>query len=118
MSGGHFGYQNDSVCHEIFGWEVSCDYGERGFSQSSHASRINPFEDREISELVFDVFCLIHSYDWYASGDNGREAYQKDVKRFKNKWFDTPRDKRLKEYVDDAVEYMKTELYELIGGSK
>ena len=37
MSGGHFDYSNDNLCHEIFGWEVSADYGECGFKQSKIA---------------------------------------------------------------------------------
>ena len=30
----------------------------------------NPMEDNDVSELVFDVACLLHSLEWYKSGDN------------------------------------------------
>ena len=43
--------------------------------------------DPEISALVYDVFCLLHSYDWAESGDTDMDAYQKDVEIFKSQWF-------------------------------
>ena len=49
MSGGRFNYMDSTIKNEIFGWTNK---------------PINVFEDREISELVWDVFDLIHSYDW------------------------------------------------------
>lgn len=53
------------------------------------------FEDREISELVWDVFDLIHSYDWYASGDTCKETYLKGKAEFKKEmvfqsWSESP----------------------------
>ena len=39
-----------------------------------------------ISEIVFDVLCLINSFDYYKSGDILYEDYLEDVKFFKNKW--------------------------------
>ena len=39
--------------------------------------------DPEISALVYDLFCLLHSYDWAESGDTDMDAYQKDVEIFK-----------------------------------
>ena len=56
MSGGRFDYIDSRCKSEIFGWDDRFR---------------NVFEDREISELIFDVFDLIHDYDWYASGDTG-----------------------------------------------
>ena len=111
MSGGHFNYQNDRLCEEIYQYMVLPNYGERGFSQSATARRINPLEDLVISELVFDVFCLLHSFDWYESGDTCEETYREDVARFKDKWLKAPLTSRAKEIVDDEIIRLREELY-------
>ena len=59
MSGGHFNYSNDRCCKEIFGWSFTPDYGDRGISQSEAARKLDPLEDKVISELVWDVFCFM-----------------------------------------------------------
>ena len=111
MSGGHFNYKNDDACHEIYGWGVSANYGERGFEQSKLARRINPFGDLVISELVFDVFCLIHSFDWYCSSDTCEETYRKDVARFKKKWIKQIPKSTIKEIVTEETSRLRDELY-------
>ena len=115
MSGGHFNYKNDNLCSEIFGWGLSPDYGEHGFKQSKIARRMNPLEDSIISELVFDVFCLLHSYDWYESGDTCEETYREDVKRFKEKWLKQPLEHRAKEIIEDAISNLREEMYLTFG---
>lgn len=115
MSGGRFDYSNDRACREIFGWHIDCDYGEQGFSQSKLARRLNPLEDAVISELVFDVFCVLHSYDWYASGDCCEDTYRADVKRLKDKWLKSMRGKRAKEIVDDELDAVREKLYLAFG---
>ena len=99
MSGGYFDYKNSSLMWEIFpDDDVS-----------------NVFEDREISELVFDVLNLIHDFDWYKSGDTGKETYLQAKADFKKKWFGGNRGVRVRRIVDDAVKELKTELYETFG---
>ena len=115
MSGGHFNYSNDTLCREIFDWGVSPDYGEHGFKQSNLAGRINPLKDRIISEIVFDVFCLLHSYDWCESGDTCEETYRKDVKRFKEKWLKPMSEDRAKEIIEDEISNLREELYSAFG---
>lgn len=100
MSGGIFEYADSRLKDEIFGWSDT---------------PINVFEDKEISELVWDVLDLIHDYDWYASGDTCKETYLKAKTKFKKKWFDCKRDARLRKIVDEAFEQTKKELYETIG---
>jgi hypothetical protein len=100
MSGGRFEYKDMSLKHEIFGWTDEPS---------------NVFEDIEISELVWDVLDLIHEYDWYASGDTGKEKYLKAKDEFKKKWFNDKRDIRLRKIVDEALKRTKHELYETIG---
>lgn len=113
MSGGHFGYQNDSLCERITGEYP--DYGESGRKNSKDAARNNRLEDAEISELVYDVFCLIHSYDWYFCGDTCKETYLEDVRLFKEKWFSAVRPARLKNYIDAKIDETRKELCDLIG---
>ena len=62
MSGGRFEYIDGRLKDEIFGWTDKPG---------------NVFEDKEISELVWDVLDLIHDFDWYASGDTCKETYLK-----------------------------------------
>ena len=118
MSGGHFNYQNDTLCSEIYNYRVRANYGEDGFKQSAKARRINPFNDLIISELVFDVFCLLHSFDWYESADTCEETYRADIKRFKDKWLTPQPSARVKEIVDDEIIRLRDELYKSfnIGG--
>lgn len=76
MSGGRFEYKDSSLKDEIFGYF---------FENPEHIPNI--FEDEEISELIWDVFDLIHDYDWYASGDTDESDWIKSKTNFKNKWF-------------------------------
>ena len=99
MSGGRFNYTDSTLKGEIYGW-----------TNEPH----NVFEDREISELVWDVLNLIHDYDWYASGDTCKETYLKAKVEFKKKWFSN-RGVRVRRIVDEAIEQCKNELYETFG---
>ena len=101
MSGGRFNYQDMTLKDEIFG------YAKRDEIQ-------NVFEDREITELIYDVFDLIHDYDWYASGDTSKTTYLEAKAEFKKKWLDN-RGVRVKRIVDDAIMNVKKELYETYG---
>lgn len=69
----------------------------------------------EISALVYDVFCLLHSYDWAESGDTDMDAYQKDVEIFKSQWFKKARKDRIKEMIDISTEKLKEDLYKAFG---
>lgn len=100
MSGGHFGYVDSSLKGEMFGW-----------SDTWH----NVMEDREISELVWDVLNLIHDYDWYRSGDTCEETYLKAKDKFKKKWLGGNRGVRVRKIVDDALAETKLELYRTFG---
>ena len=102
MSGGHFEYADQRAKNEIFGY--------LGDEQKE-----NVFEDEEISELVWDVFQLIHDFDWYKSGDTCEEKYLEKKSAFKKKWFKSDRKVRLKGYFDDRLKEVKDELYRLMG---
>ena len=72
MSGGHFCYMDSSLKNEMF-----------GYVDAPH----NVLEDRELSELAWDLLELIHNYDWYKSGDTGKQTYLDAKANFKKKWF-------------------------------
>lgn len=99
MSGGRFDYIDSRCKSEIFGWDDRCR---------------NVFEDREISELIFDVFDLIHAYDWYASGDTCEETYLIKKANFKKKWLQCD-DERVKRVIDNAIDEVREELYKTYG---
>lgn len=88
MSGGHWDYQNDSLANAIY---EHCypDYdlaSERVKEISSIARKENPLGDKDLSMLLYDLLCVLHSCDWYRSGDTDKEQYKKDVQYFKEKW--------------------------------
>lgn len=109
MSGGRFDYRNDYVCEDIFGVYPSYGLGNKEMDDGRRlARRRNPFENTMISELVFDVFCLIHSLDWYKSGDTGEDTYLEDVEYFSKKWLH-------RDYIDLAKTEVEKSIEELRG---
>lgn len=110
MSGGRF----DNAAREIFGWSVDVDYGLGEGAYETYvkrARRLDPMEDKQLSELVYDVFCLLHSLDWYKSGDTGEDTYLADVAYFKNKWLKGRRKALEREEIDKQIEELREDLY-------
>lgn len=97
MSGGRFDYLDSRLKSEIFGY-----FGD---------NPTNVFEDREISELIWDVLDLIHCYDYYVSGDTRKETYLEKKAAFKKKWLNN-RGVRVRRIVDEALDEVRKELYE------
>ena len=87
MSGGYFNYMDSQLKSEVFGWSDQW---------------WNVFEDPEISELVWDIFDLMHDFDWYKSGDTCKETYLRAKADFKKKWMDN-RGVRVRRIVDEAL---------------
>ena len=117
MSGGHFDYKNDQACEELFDYEVSPDYGMGDHAYMSRVFEVrkkNPVEHALVSELVYDVFCLLHSLDWYKSGDNSRDKYEQDLRFFIKKWI-TGADALTKSNIDATVMILKANLYQTFG---
>ena len=71
--------------------------------------------DPELNDLMEDISKLAHDLEWWQSGDYGEEDYREAVIKFKEKWFNSSREVRLKKYVDEAVKELKTDLYNMIG---
>lgn len=114
MSGGHFNYMNDSLAYEMFNY-LSPSYGEDGFSLADQARRINPLKDRQVSELCWDLLCLIHSYDWMVSGDTGEDCYEEDLRYFKEKWLKPTSKQLAKREIDKTMAELKDDLYAEFG---
>lgn len=76
---------------------------------------INVFEDEVISELVWDVFDLIQSLDYYKSRDTSKEAYLNDKEAFKKKWLGKSNGSVARKIVDESIEDLRQELYETFG---
>lgn len=111
MSGGRFEYTNDQLANMIFGWPMSPNYGDTGFSQARAARKINPLDDKQLSELLWDMLCLLHSYDWCESGDTGKETYKADVKYFKKKWLRISEAELVKREIDNTLAEARDDLY-------
>lgn len=116
MSGGLWQYDNDTLAQSIYGWDMLPDYGDDGFSQAVKAWKRNPLEDKLMSELVWDVFCVLHSFDWYKSCDTCEEDYREDVERFKSKWLKGRSEDRIKEMISRELENAREELEKALGG--
>lgn len=75
----------------------------------------NYMGDRELIELVKDVADLMHDREWYLSGDYGEDTWNKCARKFKEKWFKSSREERLKEMIESIFEDARKECMELIG---
>ena len=113
MSGGYWNYKNDYLLNEIFGYNVDANYdidSEENKQNRRFVIHSNPLEDVEISALVYDVFCLLHSYDWAKSGDTDFDVYLKDVAEFKKRWFKKKREDQIREIIDICTDNLRQEL--------
>ena len=101
MSGGHFSYQDKSLKIDMFGYD--------------HEYK-NPLEDREISNLVYDVLTLLHVFDYYKSGDTGEENYLTEKDKFRNKWLRNKNYQKevLEQIINDTLQDTKDELLKML----
>lgn len=76
---------------------------------------VGHMEDMELNDLMKDVAELAHALEWYLSCDTSRDNYIETVKNFKKKWFNTDRNEKLKNYIDQEISDTKDRLYVLIG---
>ena len=122
MSGGRWNYNQCNLGYDMFpGCDVCYGIGDdekskyRNYTESVKLARkLNQMEDRQLSELVFDVLCLIYSADWYKSGDTCEDIYREDVKFFKEKWLKVNPD-TLKDEIRKSIQELKEELYVTFG---
>ena len=115
MSGGYLSNTNDRLAGELFGALPYPSYGEQGAALSATARRVDPLEDKLLSELVWDVLCVLNAYDYYKSGDICEESYREDVSRFKEKWLKPFKKDQVRQIVHEELEATRKELYRTFG---
>ena len=121
MSGGRWDYGQCNLGYDMYPQSDVCyglgeDTKYREYTKSVKAARsTNPMGDKQISELVYDVLCLIHSCDWYLSGDTCENQYLEDVKFFKQKWLKIKPEDAIKAEIDKSIGEAKDELYKSFG---
>lgn len=118
MSGGHFnGYFG--LCGDVTGyWPGYNLESEENRKNAELAARENKLADRQISEIAYDVFCLINSYDYWVCGDIREEHYRRDVDFFKRKWFQKPGVEDIERYIDRSMKETKDALLTEFGWIK
>ena len=120
MSGGRWNYEQSSLGYEMFpGCDISYGLGDGKYhcyaESVKEARRLNPMQDKQISELVFDVLCLVYSADWFQSGDTGEDCYRDDLKYFKQKWFGIKPEEMVRGEIEKSLEEVREELQKEFG---
>lgn len=116
MSGGSFDY----LCYTMEGALLLPEVHYSNLCNEEYekiARKRNVMRDRELSELTYDMACLLHSIEWARSGDTSYEDYDADVKKFKNKWLNNnvSRDERnleiCRQELTDFADELKREYF-------
>lgn len=123
MSGGRWNYSQCNLGYDMFpGCDICYGLGDDSRNKYSNytssvklARKLDPMEDKQLSELVFDVLCLVYSADWYKSGDTGEDTYLADAQYFKKKWLKQNPENIVKSEIDKAIEEAREELYKSLG---
>ena len=116
MSGGHFNYFHDKITQDIFGWNIDADYNLGAEEQKKGAvlaRAMNPLNDVELSEMLYDLACVLKAHDWWRSGDCGVECYNNAKRYFKKKWFGKTQKQRIEAQVNKAVEQFRQDVGEM-----
>ena len=114
MSGGSLNYLASNISDSLFSSRVEGYYKKICDNDNARIARnLNPMHDRELSELMADVMCLLHALEWYDSCDIGEESYKKCVNKFKAKWMHRTENDRLNSYAEDLKSYYEELVEEL-----
>lgn len=136
MSGGYFDYRDNDISTRLFGYRVETVYGigeEKFYSRTpaqrggyehysisrrdeylknlKMARKQDPFNNIFITEIVYDVLCLLHSFDYTECGDTGDDQFDDDVQAFLSKWLSP---NITKEVVDGKLEQVREDIYKAI----
>lgn len=119
MSGGSLNYIYSSICEAL-----NMPYGSYGIGQGKfndyednvcEVIKTNRMEDLMLSVMMYDVACLLHSLEWYDSGDIGREKYMLDVETFKKKWLFKNNEDAYMMYKENVKKFLNTLTGEIDG---
>lgn len=106
MSGGSHNYIADTINEALFEGRIWSRYANVCDARNARIARnFNPMHDRELSELMADVICLLYGLERFDSCDIGEETYKERVKKFKAKWFTRIEKDRLNSYFEDLKSY-------------
>lgn len=102
MSGGSLNFLASTMVESLFDYRVDRDYGKICDKDNAIIARnLNPMHDRELSELMADVICLLYGLEWFDSCDIGEETYKECLNKFKAKWMHRTENDRLNSYAED-----------------
>lgn len=114
MSGGSLNYLASTMVESLFDYRVDRHYRKICDKDNDRIARkLNPMHDRELSELMADVICLLHGLEWFDSCDIGEETYKECVEKFKSKWMHRTENDRLNSYAEDLKSYYEELVEEL-----
>lgn len=104
MSRGFWDYRNEYLQSDIFGWNVSKEDGLP-----------NIFEDKEITEIIFDMFRLLYAFDSYKCGDWSEKSWLEEKDKFKERWLGRTEDERVRAIVESTLADAKNEIFKTFG---
>ena len=114
MSGGSHNYIANEINEALFGSCMDNRYKNVCDEKNARIARdLNPMHNRELSELVADVMCLLYGLEWFDSCDIGEETYKECVNKFKAKWMHRTENDRLNSYAEDLKSYYEELVEEL-----
>ena len=114
MSGGSHNYIACAINDSLFEERIYTHYKNICDAEDARIARnMNPMHDRELSELMADVACLLHGLEWFDSCDIGEETYKECVNKFKAMWFKRTEKDRLNSYLEDLKSYYEELVEEL-----
>lgn len=106
MSGGSHNYIADAINEALFEGRIWSRYTNVCDEKNARIARnLNPMHDRELSEFMTDVICLLYGLEWFDSCDIGEETYKECVNKFKAKWLKRTEKDRLNSYLEDLKSY-------------
>lgn len=115
MSGGSHNYIANEINEALFEDRFENRYKNVCDEKIARIARnLNPMHDRELSELMADVMCLLHGLEWFDSCDIGEETYKECVSKFKAKWMHRTENDRLNSYLEDLKSYYESCYEELV----
>lgn len=115
MSGGYWDDRDRALATDIFGYHIDTGCGLDGDRHDENMRIVikdNRLGDPEISALAFDIFCLLHSFDYAKSGDSDQEDYREDVAAFKKRWLNTAGTEQIRHMIDICITNLWKDLYE------
>lgn len=115
MSGGSHNYIANEINEALFGSCMDNRYKNVCDEKNARIARdLNPMHNRELSELMADVMCLLYGLEWFDSCDIGEETYKECVNKFKAKWMHRTENDTLNSYLGDLKSYYESCYEELV----